>query len=251
VSGIAASHAHRVAIFSDIHGNIRALDACLADLREQGGADEIVGAGDFCMDGPRPREVLERLEEIGARCVRGNTDRYIGDLAESDDGEADHAPIAWQREALGETLVRRLFEFPFSLTVGEGEDALLVVHANPARDDEHVWPHASDDQLERVLRGVRERTIAFGHLHLPYVRVWRDKTLVDVASCGLPKDGDPRASYAILTQRAGGWQVKHRRVPFDVDKVVRDIEKSGMPEQKRRIAVLRRHRYKELGERIP
>jgi putative phosphoesterase len=251
VSGADAGLGYRVAIFSDIHGNIRALDACLADLREQGWADEIVGAGDFCMDGPRPREVLERLEELGARCVRGNTDRYIGDLAEVTGDEAEFAAVAWQREMLGEALVRRLFELPFSLTVGDGEDALLVVHANPARDDEHVWPDASDEQLERVLRGVRERTIAFGHLHLPYVRVWRERTLVDVASCGLPKDGDARASYAILTRRAGGWQVKHRRVEFDVDKVVRDIEKSGMPEKKRRIAVLRRHRYKELGERIP
>jgi diadenosine tetraphosphatase ApaH/serine/threonine PP2A family protein phosphatase len=75
--------------------------------------------------------------------------------------------------------------------------------------------------------------------------------LVDVASAGLPKDGDPRACYAIFTQRSGGWEVKHRRVAFDVDKVAREIEKSGMPRRKRHIEVLRRHRYKELGERIP
>jgi diadenosine tetraphosphatase ApaH/serine/threonine PP2A family protein phosphatase len=86
---------------------------------------------------------------------------------------------------------------------------------------------------------------------LPYVRRWRDKLLVNVASAGLPKDGDPRASYAIFTQRPDGWQVKHRRVAFDVEKVVREIEKSGMPEMEHRIRVLRRHRYKELDERIP
>src|ERR1700685_1393044 len=66
----------RCAIVSDIHGNVRGLGACLADLKAQGGADLIVGAGDYCMDGPRPREVLERLKEAGAACVRGNTDRY-------------------------------------------------------------------------------------------------------------------------------------------------------------------------------
>jgi hypothetical protein len=139
------------------------------------------------------------------------------------------------------------------LTVGEGEaeEQLLVVHANPRNDEEHVWPDASDAQLERVTEGVAERTIAFGHLHLPYVRFWRGRLLVNVASAGLPKDGDPRAGYALLTQRPGGWEVKHRRVDFDVDKVVADIGQSGMPGRKRRVNVLLRHRYKEIGERIP
>jgi predicted phosphodiesterase len=243
----------RVALFSDVHGNLRALDACLNDLRDQGGADVHVGAGDYCLDGPRPREVLERLAEIGARCVRGNTDRYIADAASFGPDDEDYAELTWQREALGADWLARLGAFPFSLTVGEGaaEEQLLVVHANPRNDEEHVWPDASDAQLERVTEGVVERTIAFGHLHLPYVRFWRGRLLVNVASAGLPKDGDPRAGYALLTQRPGGWEVKHRRVDFDVDKVVADIGRSGMPGRKRRVNVLVRHRYKELGERIP
>lgn len=242
----------RVALFSDIHGNVRALDACLHDLREQGGADEIVGVGDYCMDGPRPREVLERLADISARCVRGNTDRYLDD-AEALAANEDAAEIAWYRAALGESWLTWLRELPFSLRCGDGEDAerLLVVHANPKTDEEHLWPDATDAQLQRVTEGVVERTIAFGHLHLPYVRVWRDRLLVNVASAGLPKDGDARAGYAILTQRPGGWEVKHRRVAFDVAKVVAEIEQSGMPDRKKRVKVLLRHRYKELGERIP
>jgi predicted phosphodiesterase len=242
----------RIAAFSDVHGNVLALDACLADLREQGGADLIVGGGDFCMDGPRPREVLERFAELEARCVRGNTDRYLSDPAFTTD-EEDGASLAWQRERLGESWLRWLAGLPFSLRLGEGEprDALLLVHANPVSDDVHLRPDADDAFLESITAGVEERTIAFGHLHVPYVRGWRERLFVNVASAGLPKDGDPRACYAILTQRSGGWQVKHRRVAFDVEQVARDIEKSGMPERKRRINVLRRHRYKEFGERIP
>jgi predicted phosphodiesterase len=239
----------RVALLSDIHGNIRGLDACLADLALQGGAAVIVGAGDFCMDGPRPRDVLERLVEIGARCVRGNTDRYIGDTHTYDDDAAE--AIAWQRKTLGTQWVRWLHELPHSLSFGGEENALLVVHANPKQDDVHIWPDADDAFLEAITQGVTERTIAFGHLHLPYARIWRDRLFVCVASAGLPKDGDSRASYAILTQRPGGWQVKHRRVPFDVDAVVKDIEKSGMPKPAKRIKVLRRARYKELTDVIP
>jgi putative phosphoesterase len=238
----------RVAIFSDIHGNARALEACLSDLATQGGADRVVGAGDYCMDGPRPRHVLERLAELGALCVRGNTDRYLGEPAAADEDERE---LAWQRAELGPRWLEWLRALPFSLTLGEGRAALLVVHANPQNDEEHIWPDADDGFLERVTQGVEARTLAFGHLHLPFVRVWRDWTFVNVASAGLPKDGDPRASYAILTQRSGGWQVKHRRVDFDVDRVVRDIRKSGMPRGKERVEVLLRHRYKRFGAGIP
>jgi predicted phosphodiesterase len=240
----------RLAVFSDIHGNIRALDACLDDLRAQGGADAIVGAGDYCLDGPRPVAVLERLVEAGAVCLRGNTDRYLFDTALFS-GESVRE-LAWFREALGATWLRWLAELPFSLHFGSGgPDGLFVVHATPHTDEEHIWPDASDEQLERVTHGVVERTIAFGHLHLPYVRAWRDRLLVNVASAGLPKDGDPRAGYAILTERSGGWEVKHRRVPFDVERVAKEIEKSGMPDIEKRLRVLRRHRYKQIDERIP
>ncbi len=242
----------RLAVFSDIHGNIRAFDACLDDLRAQGGADVVVGAGDYCMDGPYPREVLARLRELSAVCIRGNTDRYIADRETFPDTDPDEGPnVAWQRERLGDEWVAWLGALPFSAHFGGDADGVLVVHANPVADDEHVWPDADDAFLERVLHGVVERTIAFGHLHLPYARIWRDRLLVNVSSAGLPKDGDPRAGYAILTQRPGGWEVKHRRVAFDVEKVAREIEKSGMPDVKKRLTVLRRHRYKGLDERIP
>jgi predicted phosphodiesterase len=242
----------RLALFSDIHGNVRGLDACLEDLRAQGGADTIVGVGDYCMDGARPREVLERLREIGARCLRGNTDRYVSDVTTfpaTADGEGQE--LAWQRKQLGSEWLAWLAALPFSLRFGEGDDALLAVHANPKTDDDHIWPDADDAFLERMLDGVNERTIAFGHLHLPYARSWRGRLLVNVASAGLPKDGDPRAGYAILTQRPGGWEVKHRRVAFEVERVVAELEKSGMPEANKRVRVLRRHRYKQLEEIIP
>jgi hypothetical protein len=79
------------------------------------------------------------------------------------------------------------------------------------------------------------------------VRVWRGRTLVNVASAGLPKDGDPQAHYAILTQRSGGWEVQSRRVPFDVPKVRRQLRASGIPDVEKRVETLVRHRYPKLG----
>jgi putative phosphoesterase len=244
----------RIAIFSDIHGNLVGLDACLADLQHQGGADTIVAAGDLCMDGPRPKKVLQRLQEIGAQCVRGNTDRYIsavddGEMHGSD--ESDRRQAEWQRKELGEKFVSWLRELPFSLRFGEDDNQLLVVHANPTTDDGHLWPDADDSTLERLIGDERAGTIAFGHLHIPYARVWRGKLLVNVASAGLPKDGDPRACYVLLTQRSGGWEVKHRRVPFDVKKVATQLADCGIPDSADLISTLRRHRYKRLKTLVP
>ncbi len=244
----------RIAIFSDIHGNLVGLDACLADLQTQGGADVVVGAGDFCLDGPKPKKVLQRLEEIGARCLRGNTDRFVcasetGELASL--AESERKQIAWTREDVGEKWLAWLSNLPFSLRFGETDNELLIVHANPSTDDEHLWPDADDATLERLIGDEKAAAIAFGHLHLPYARTWRGKLLVNVASAGLPKDGDPRAGYAILTQCAGGWAVKHRRVAFDVKKVATQLADCGIPESAELISTLRRHRYKRLKTRIP
>jgi predicted phosphodiesterase len=243
-------HPVRIALLSDIHGNAVALDACLADLADMGGADRIVAAGDLCMDGPRPRKVLERLRDAGAKAVRGNTDRMIALDDAALYAPDERAAIQWQREVLGPQWTAWLGTLPATLTFGEGPDGLLVCHATPQRDDEHVWPDAAPEQLERIIWGVVQRTIAFGHLHVPYVRTWRDRTFVNVASAGLPKDGDPRAHYALLTQQPGGWSVRLRRVAFDVERVARQLRKSGIPGVDERIAVLRRHRYKQLVEHV-
>ena len=242
----------RIAVLSDLHGNLLALDACLADLESQGGAEAIVVAGDLCLDGPKPKKVLQRLEEIGAACVRGNKDRYLyDDSATQKLSSGEMAQVGWTRRDLGERWLGWLRELPFALRIGEDENQLLIVHANPLNDDEHLWPDADDATLTRLVGDERATAIAFGHLHLPYVRIWKGRMLVNVASAGLPKDGDPRACYAIFTERDGGWQVKHRRVAFDVKRVATQLADSGIPESADLIATLRRHRYKRLKSIIP
>jgi putative phosphoesterase len=242
----------RVAVLSDIHGNLLGLDACLTDLESQGGAEAVAIAGDLCLDGPKPKKVLQRLEEIGATCIRGNTDRYISEEEFDEKFEpAEVAQIAWTRREVGERWLSWLKELPFALRIGEDDNQLLIVHANPKSDDEHIWPDADEALLQRLIGDERATAIAFGHLHLPYVRLWRRTLLVNVASAGLPKDGDPRVGYVIFTERDGGWEAKHRRVPFDVKRVATQLADCGIPESAELIATLRRHRYKGLKNLIP
>ncbi len=241
----------RIAILSDIHGNLVGLDACLADLHAQGGADAIVAAGDLCLDGPKPKKVLQRLEEVGAQALRGNTDRFLAALGDEVFEAIEHAQIEWTRQDLGDKWLSWLRDLPFAIRIGDDANQLLVVHANPSSDDEQLWPDADDATLERLIGEERATAIAFGHLHLPYVRIWRGKLLVNVASAGLPKDGDARAAYAILTERDGGWEIKHRRVEFDVKKVATQLADCGIPGSEELIATLRRHRYKRLKGSVP
>jgi predicted phosphodiesterase len=241
----------RVAVLSDVHGNLVSLDACLADLESQGGADAIVVAGDLCLDGPKPKKVLQRLQDVKAQCLRGNTDRFLAEATGEKPETLEDGQIAWTRRELGEQWLTWLRDLPFALRIGEDDNQLLIVHANPLTDDEHIWPDADDAFLRRMFDGEKASAIAFGHLHLPYARMWRGKLLVNVASAGLPKDGDPRAAYAILTERDGGWQVKHRRVAFDVKKVATQLAACGIPGSDELIATLRRHRYKRLKSSVP
>ena len=241
----------RIAVLSDIHGNLAGLDACLADLHAQGGADAIVAAGDLCVDGPKPKKVLQRLEEVGAQAIRGNTERYLAEPGEEAFEALETAQLEWTRREIGEKWIAWMRELPFALRVGDDEHQLLVVHANPTNDFEHLWPDADDALLERLIGGERASAIAFGHLHLPYVRVWRGKLLVNVASAGLPKDGDARAAYAIFSERPGGWEVKHRRVEFDVKRVATQLTDCGIPGSDELVATLRRHRYKRLKGYVP
>lgn len=242
----------RVAVLSDIHGNLVALDACIADLAAQGGADVLVAAGDLCLDGAKPKKVLARLHELGAQCVSGNTERYLTAPPSLAQDSVEDAQIVWTRNDVGDKWLEWMRALPLTLRIGDDDNQLLICHANPTNDDEHLWPDADDALLERLV-GVQERAtaIAFGHLHLPYVRLWRGKLLVNVASAGLPKDGDARAGYAILTQRSGGWEAKHRRVEFDVKKVATQLAACGIPGSAELIATLRRHRYKRLRGFIP
>ncbi len=215
----------RIVIFSDVHGNAVALEAVLADIRREATPDALFVAGDLVLLGPRPAEALALLRSLdGARFVMGNTDQYL--LVESDDA----AETAFARARLSNDDVAFIRKLPFEqhLEVAPGHE-LLVVHANPRDLEEPIKPGSAEALIRPLLTGVTAEVIAFGHYHVPFVRKLDQWTLVDVASVGLPRDGDQRAVYAVLTWDRGAWQIEHRRVPFDIESVARDYVAVGFP----------------------
>jgi predicted phosphodiesterase len=237
----------RIAVISDIHGNQIALEEVLHDLGQQPGVDQVVIAGDLCLNGPRPQQVLEIIQNLDCPVIQGNVDIEVVNGAPGK-GTKKRTTVSWTREEIGENGINYLAELPFSYRIanldGNGSD-LLIVHANPLNQEDAILPNASDSVLERLL-GVLEPNIgalAFGHLHIAYIRRWRHLLLGDIASCGLPRDEDLRAAYGIFTWQNGVWDVEIRRVAYDVKEVVKQIKTCGMPNVDKRVKTLLEARY--------
>jgi putative phosphoesterase len=235
----------RVAIISDIHGNKLALDTVLQDLARQPAIDQIVVAGDLCLNGPYPKEVLETIQALHCPVLQGNVDAEVA-TAKIRRGQKKQSVIEWTRQQIGSDGIEYLATLPFShlVTNAEGSD-LLVVHANPLNQDDAIFPTSPDSKLEHLLGKLPPTVgaLAFGHYHVAYSRRWHHLLLVDVGSCGLPRDEDLRAAYAILTWKDNIWQAEHRRVHYDVAAVVEQLKQSGIPNVEKRIKVLTEAKY--------
>ena len=235
----------RVAVISDIHGNQIALEAVLQDLAQQAAVDHLVIAGDLCLNGPCPRQALEMVRELHCPVIQGNVDAEIVTKA-VEKGEKKRGTVGWTREQIGQPGIDYLASLPFSHRIANANGSnLLIVHANPLNLEDAIFPNASDSMLEHFLGDLEPGigALAFGHLHIAYTRRWRRLLLVDVASCGLPRDEDLRAAYGILTWQDGTWKAEIRRVAYDVQEVVKQIKSCGMPNVEKRIKTLLEARY--------
>jgi predicted phosphodiesterase len=197
-----------LALVYDVHGNLPALEAVLADAAQQG-ADAYLVGGDVALFGPWPQATVQRLLALApATWIRGNGERWTADPAAAP--EPVRGATAAAREALGDALVAELAALPESAAIGEDTRAW---HGSPVSDVRSFTPAPGDDEAE-LLDGVRERRLIFGHTHLPFRRMSASGAieLVNPGSVGMPFDGDHRAAYALLAEDG---TLTHRRVAYD------------------------------------
>jgi predicted phosphodiesterase len=227
----------RVAVFSDVHGNLAALRAVLAAIDEHRPVQLRVAAGDLVAPaGARPAETLDLLVDSGCALLLGNHDVLLWNPG-MEELTGPYAELVrrqepWAVSQLGTRRVELLRRLPqqLRLSPAPGQD-LLIVHASPA---EPLRGHAATaetdaEELRRLYGGAAARVIAFGHYHDAFVRDWEEGTLVNVASVSLPKDGKPLASYSILTWDGGEWAIEQHRIPYDVADEEAAIAASGIP----------------------
>ena len=208
----------RVAAFYDIHGNLPALEAVLAEVD----ADLIVVGGDLAA-GPWPAETMERLRSLGdrARFIRGNADREVG--AREEKGLAPPHLMEFVRERLSAEELAFLAGLPLTESVEvDGLGAILFCHATP-RDDEEILTRLSPDEHWRgALDGVLERVVVCGHTHVQFERDVGDVHVVNAGSVGMPYEHEPGAYWAML-----GPEIELRRTAYEPG----NVAASGWPDE--------------------
>jgi putative phosphoesterase len=213
----------RVAALYDVHGNLPALEAVLAEVkREQG--DAIVLGGD-CIHGPQPVETLRRLRSLGERALwlRGNTDRLIAGDDASDDLHG------WVAAAIGAEDAAFLGSLPLAQRLDvDGLGDTLFCHATPRDDEEIVTPLTPDERLAAILGGVEVDVVVVGHTHMQQDRKVGAVRWVNAGSVGLPYEDDIKAFWALL-----GPDVDLRRTPFDVEAAIGAFEAVGREDAER------------------
>jgi diadenosine tetraphosphatase ApaH/serine/threonine PP2A family protein phosphatase len=208
-----------LAALYDIHGNLPALDEVLKDA-EAAGADTYLLGGDFGAWSPWPRETIERLRELPSTTwIRGNGERWLREPPL--DRPEVMAAFGEQNSGLGTDE-----GWLYSLQAQFELDGVLYVHGSPLSDVESFPPERGADD-ERMLNGVRDRTVVFGHSHQQFRRAGPNgTTLINPGSAGMPLDGDVRAAYAL---RDDDGEFEFRRVEYDVERAARAWEKTGGP----------------------
>jgi predicted phosphodiesterase len=206
-----------LAVLYDIHGNLIALEEVLKDA-ESMGADAYLLGGDFASWSPWPLETIERLRGLPETTwIRGNGERWLR-----------YPPLDRPE------VIKALQEVDTGLGTDEGWlcslqaqvelDGVLYVHGSPLSDVESFPPEPSEDD-ERMLAGVRDKTVVFGHSHVQFVRPGPNgTTLINPGSAGMPLDGDVRAAYA-LRHEDGNFEF--RRVQYDTERVAQAWEELG------------------------
>jgi putative phosphoesterase len=226
----------RIAVVTDIHANLAALEATL-DAIDAIGVDAVYCGGDLVGYGPRPSEVCHRVEELGIPTVYGNYDHAIArDLTDCgcayvtpEDREIGQRSVAWTLLHTDTRSKEFMYGLPFELRFRMGEQRVLLVHGSPRKVNEYLFEDKPASLYERLARTSDCDVLVVGHTHRPWIREYGGVLFVNCGSVGKPRDGDPRASFALLELADGRVSASIERVAYDAEQVAREIVAAGLP----------------------
>jgi predicted phosphodiesterase len=240
----------RLAVLADIHGNLPALEAVLADVGQLG-VDGTIVAGDFC-DRPQPLEAVHAVRALGACVIRGNRENYV--LAYTRQEAPDHwrtsrqwSGIRWLCERLDDGALEYIGNLPEACVyAAAGTDPIRVVHASPESMTGLVLPSRDRGAMElyrqagllelsynrvsidEAVAQFDEPVLVCAHSHIPWKQELDGRLVVNPGSVGVPINGDARAQYALLSWEGGRWKAEHRAVAYDLQQIRSAFEKSGI-----------------------
>ena len=234
----------RIALISDIHANLPALEAVLRDI-DKIGVDAIYHLGDLVGYAPWPNEVIDLIRSKAIPGVAGNYDSTVGTnyrhcgcrYEDARQEELSHLSFEWTKRNTEPGRKAWLAGLPFRIDVRplgghKSGPTLTLVHGNQTLNTVYVAEDRTDEFLSTMGEGVGAREgdmVAFGHTHKPWHRTVDGVAYVNTGSVGRPKDGDWRAGYVVVSMDASGLSAEFRRVDYDVEKAAIAIEQSDLP----------------------
>lgn len=235
----------RIAVISDMHGNDLAFETVETDIQGQR-VDQIVCLGDAIQGGPQPAGVVQRLRRLGCPVVMGNADAWLLTGTETGDEGIPEERLKkmgeirlWSLSKLTDDDRTFISEFQPAITIPlEDNLNLLCFHGSPASFDDVILPDAPKEVFEKFLGAHADQILTGGHTHAQQIRRNGDLFFFNPGSVGFAyshyqPDGqfqaDPWAEYAILNIENGQTSLEFRRVPFDVQELIRIYRESGRP----------------------
>jgi len=231
----------RILLLADIHGNFPALEA-IDQALDTGSFDQIINCGDSLVYAPFPNQTMAWLRRHRALSILGNTDRKVLDLLagksmkkpRKEEKRVMYTSTATALDAAGRALLlameERLFFSPLPDSADQGQPPWFgVFHGSPADPDEFLFADTPDQRFFELAKFAGCRIVVTGHSHTPYHKVVGGVHFLNPGSAGRMFDGDPRASCAIVELGGEEPSVRHLRIAYDIERVVRELAAQGLP----------------------
>ncbi|ASJ16378.1 metallophosphoesterase [Thermococcus chitonophagus] len=217
-----------IAIISDIHSNYEALKAVWKEIKS---SKMIVCLGDLVGYGASPNEVVEFVQKYVEKgkmvCIRGNHDNAIAFGADWHFNPYARQAVRWHQRVMKTENLEFLRQLPVRLFFTYGERSYHMVHGSPrAPLDEYLFPWLPDSEFADCLRYIREDDLLVGHTHVPMLKEIEGRRVINPGAVGQPRDGDWRASYALLYKDG---KIEFYRVEYDVETAASKIIEAGLP----------------------
>jgi putative phosphoesterase len=228
---IPRSFLKKIAILSDVHGNLDALHAVFEDARKNG-AELMVNLGDFVGYGAYPQEVITELHSDNVLSVLGNYDKEVLEWKKnrsSDQGDETEISLEYVVSQLQKPSFQFLKSLPTHRLIRIDEKSVFLTHGSPESINEHIYPDTPEQRLNELSQQANTDVILLGHSHIPFIRTVNQVTFVNPGSVGRPGDNDTRASYALLTVHP--FFIELRKVPYDVTSAVDALRQRHLPER--------------------
>lgn len=226
----------KIALIGDVHANLPALEAVLAHARKQG-IEAIWNIGDWVGYNAFPNEVVELLRQERALSVVGNYDlKVLRFKKKQEKWQHSKHPLKylafkWAYQTLSKKNRKYLRSLPREIVFRFANRSILLTHASPASIEEALFLDTPESRLQELAALAGTDAIIFGHSHQAFVRQVDGVWFINTGTVGRPTEGDPRATYAVLTLSAKKFHVQHFQVDYNVERAVAAIRQNNLPEE--------------------